>query len=175
MRSLEDLVKYNYDNDGTEGGNPVSSSTGNPAFWSGQDDFLASLETGGAQDETYFQALSLTQTSTKRGIDHALTAHSNGKRLSGLLVPSEVGQSYQIAAQAQYPVITVPAGYHDKEGDRGMPYGLAIMQTMWGEEELVRWGSAIEDLVRSEGGSIGVGRQRPRWLAYRERNLPVPF
>lgn len=178
IRSLEDIVQYNYNNDGVEGGYAYGTangtSTGIPAFWSGQDAFLASLETGGVQDETYFQALNFTQTTSKRGIDYALTAYSSTP-LSGLLVPPDVGQSYQIAAQAQYPMITVPAGYHNQMGDHGMPYSLGIMQTMWGEAELVRWASAVEDLIVAEGAAIGVGRRRPTWLGYKERNLPVPF
>lgn len=174
VRSLEDIIQYNVNNDGTEGGNPWP--LGHPAFWSGQDSFEASLETQGVQDETYFQALNFTQSTTTQGIDHALNAYSDGGQpLSGLLVPTAVGQTYQIAAQAQYPFITLPAGYHDQRGDHGMPYGLGIMQTMWAETELVRWGSAIEDLIRTDGNSIDVGRRRPRWLGYKERNLPVPF
>lgn len=91
-------------------------------------------------------------------------------------MPPTVGQSYQIAAQAQYPVITIPAGYHDQQGDHGMPYGLALIQTMWAEAELVKWGSAIEDLLnQTDGVALGVGRKRPRWLGYRSRNIPVPF
>lgn len=183
IRNLADIVQYNYANDGTEGGHPYPR--GNPAFWSGQDAFLASLETSGIRDETYFQALEYTQTKTKRGIDHALTAYSKTP-LNALLVPPDVGQSYQIAAQAQYPVITIPAGYHDKRGDRGMGFGLALLQSMWGEKELVRWGSAIEDLIEctvktgknggvKSNGLKNIGRKRPRWLGYKERNLPVPF
>ncbi|KAJ4373389.1 hypothetical protein N0V83_003684 [Neocucurbitaria cava] len=45
IRNLEDIVAYNYANDGTEGGNPWP--LGVPAFYSGQDGFLASLETKG--------------------------------------------------------------------------------------------------------------------------------
>lgn len=183
IRNLADIVQYNYDNDGTEGGNPWPR--GNPAFWSGQDAFLASLETRGIRNETYFQALTYTQTKSKTGIDHALTAYSH-QPLNALLVPPDVGQSYQIAAQAQYPVVTIPAGYHDKQRDHGMPFGLALVQTMWAEAELVRWGSAIEDLILStniqtakDGAKLkglgNVGRKRPRWLGYKERNLPVPF
>ncbi|KAI6910121.1 amidase family protein [Hortaea werneckii] len=43
MRSLEDIVAYNNRNDGSEGGRPWPF--GIPAFYSGQDGFLASLET----------------------------------------------------------------------------------------------------------------------------------
>lgn len=178
IRSLEDIVQYDYENDGVEGGYPYGSANGTsqgiPAFWSGQDSFLASLETKGIQDETYFQALNFTQTTTKRGIDYALTAYSD-KPLSGLLVPPDVGQTYQIAAQAQYPMITIPAGYHNLMGDHGMPYSLGIMQTMWGEAEMIKWASAIEDLINVERAAIGVGRKRPTWLGYLQKNLPVPF
>lgn len=45
IRSLEDIVAYNYANDGTEGGNPWP--LGIPAFYLGQDGFLASLATRG--------------------------------------------------------------------------------------------------------------------------------
>lgn len=50
-------------------------------------------------DETYYQALAFCQKSAREdGIDAALI--HNGTKLSALLVPPEVGQTYQIAAQA---------------------------------------------------------------------------
>jgi amidase len=123
MRSLEDIVAYNYANDGTEGGNPWP--LGVPAFYSGQDGFLASLETKGVMDDTYYEALSFTQRSTREdGIDAALA--NNGQPLDALLVPPDVGQTYQIAAQAGYPMITLPAGVHS---ETGMPFGLALLGT----------------------------------------------
>ncbi|KAI5923337.1 amidase [Camillea tinctor] len=164
VRSLEDIVQYNYDNDGTEGGHPWPLGTA--AFYSGQDGFLASLETKGARDETYYQALNFTQTSTRNGIDTALTYQ--GKKLAGLLVPPEVGQTYQIAAQAGYPMITLPAGI---QPSTGMPFGLAIMQTAWAEGELVKWGSAIEDLQLTSGTPYK--RTLPKWHGYLQRNVPV--
>ncbi|KAI1488254.1 amidase [Biscogniauxia mediterranea] len=164
MRSLEDIVRYNYDNDGTEGGHPWPLGTA--AFYSGQDGFLASLETKGVRDDTYYQALHFTQTSTRNGIDAALTYQ--GKKLAGLLVPTEVGQTYQIAAQAGYPMITLPAGI---QPSTGMPFGLGIMQTAWAEAELVKWGSAIEDLQLSSGTPYK--RTLPQWHGYLQRNVPV--
>ncbi|OCK99635.1 glutamyl-tRNA amidotransferase subunit A [Cenococcum geophilum 1.58] len=165
IRSLEDIVQYNIDNDGTEGGNPWP--LGIPAFYSGQDGFLASLETKGIMDDTYFQALSFCQQSTREGgIDAAL--NYNGKQLSGLLVPPDVAQTYQIAAQAGYPMLTLPAGTHSSTG---MPFGLAIMQTAWAEAELVKWGSAIEDLQIASGTPHQ--RTLPKWYGYLERNIPV--
>ncbi|KAK7973441.1 hypothetical protein PG988_007575, partial [Apiospora saccharicola] len=211
IKSLEDIVQYNYDNDGSEGGRPWSSSSGtggNPAFYSGQDGFLASLATRGVRDETYWQALNFTQSSTRAGIDAALTLTStpspikstpqeqkrkNLRKLSGLLVPPDVGQTYQIAAQAGYPMATIPAGVRQRPSSDKMPFGLGLLQTAWGEAELVRWASAIEDLLLlqlqlqlqvpsiqssddSSGDVVGTSsraRTRPRWHGYLQRNIPV--
>ena len=68
-------------------------------------------------------------------------------------------------------MITLPASITSATG---MPYGLALMNTAWSEAELVKWSSAIEDLVnRNRNGPSGYGRTRPRWYGYRERNVPV--
>jgi amidase len=165
IRSLEDIVAYNYANDGTSGGNPWP--LGIPAFYSGQDGFLASLETKGVMDDTYFQALEFCQRSTREeGIDAALA--NNGRPLDGLLVPPDVGQTYQIAAQAGYPMITLPAGVSETTG---MPFGLALMGTAWSEGSLLRWASAIEDVQFSSG--TGMKRTLPNWYGYLEKNIPV--
>lgn len=52
--------RYNIDNTGTEGGVPGTD----PAFESGEDGFLASLETKGIMDATYDQALEFCQRTT---------------------------------------------------------------------------------------------------------------
>ncbi|KAJ3464631.1 hypothetical protein MRS44_009417 [Fusarium solani] len=152
VKSLEDIVKFNKEFDGTEGGYPYKDGKGHPAFASGQDGFLASLETKGKQDETYFQALEFWK---------------EARRSSR---PPQVAQAPQIAAQAGYPVITIPGGY---SSESGMPFGLAIMQTAFAEAELVKWASAIEDLQKSTDAPSK--RQRPTWRGYLERNVPVPF
>ena len=167
MRSLEDLVEYNFANDGSEGGHPWPLGT--PAFYSGQDGFLASLKTKGVMDETYWQAVHFCQTTSReRGIDAALAMGPNGKMLDALLVPPDVGQTYEIAAQAGYPVITIPAGVHSESH---MPFGLALMQTAWREDALVKWASAIEDLQLASGTPYK--RTLPKWYGYLERNMPV--
>jgi amidase len=165
IHSLEDIVAYNYANDGTEGGNPWP--LGIPAFYSGQDGFLASLEAKGIMDETYYQALSFIRRSTREeGIDAALA--NNGRSLDALLVPPDVGQTYQIAAQAGYPLITLPAGVHS---ETGMPFGLALMGTAWSEASLLKWASAIEDVQLSTPGALR--RTLPNWYGYLEKNVPV--
>ncbi len=173
IRSLEDIVQYNLDNLGTEGGLPGI----HPAFGSGQDGFLASLESKGVMDETYFQALAFCQSSTREnGIDAALHPLINGSRvrLDALLVPPDVGQTYQIAAQAGYPMITVPAGVG---GPSSMPFGLAFMGTAWSEPSLVKWASAVEDAQLSatttNNGTFAWKRQKPTWGDYLSRNLPI--
>ncbi|ODM22444.1 putative amidase [Aspergillus cristatus] len=163
MRSLEDLVAYNAENAGSEGGHPNV----HPAFASGQDGFEASLATKGVMDETYWQALSFCRRTTREeGIDAAL---QHGDRvLDGLLVPPDVAQSIQIAAQAGYPVITVPAGVNRASG---MPYGLAIMHTAFAEPTLIKYASAIEDLQKST--DTRWKRTLPEWRGHLTRNIPV--
>ncbi|CAD6589866.1 MAG: hypothetical protein ASARMPRED_004296 [Alectoria sarmentosa] len=163
IKSLDDIVQYNYDNDGTEGGTPNVQ----PAFASGQDSFLASLATNGIMNSTYYEALSFCQRSAREdGIDAAL--RNNGKHLSALLVPPDVAQTYQIAAQAGYPMITLPASVNSSTG---MPFGLALMGTAWSEAELVKWASAIEDLLLKGNGTYG--RSKPMWYGYKQKNIPV--
>lgn len=167
MKSLEDIVQYNYDNGGTEGGCPWPA--GSRAWYSGQDSLLSSLNTKDIMDETYFQALSFVKTfAGERGVERAL--NHNGTILSGLLVPSDVGQAYQIAAQAGYPMITIPAGIHS---DIAMPFGLGIMNTAWAEAQLLKWASAIEDLQCTSGTPYK--RTLPRWYNHLGRNLPVDY
>ncbi|KAJ5342354.1 hypothetical protein N7541_011478 [Penicillium brevicompactum] len=163
VRTVEDLVQYNTDNYGSEGGLPGI----HPAFGSGQDGLIASMESKGIMNETYFQALEFCQRTTREeGIDAAL--NYNGTKLDGLLVPPDVAQSIQIAAQAGYPVITVPAG---TSSESGMPFGLALMNTAFSEPTLIKYASAIEDLKNHSGPKWK--RALPEWRGYLERNLPV--
>lgn len=161
IHSLQDIVQYNIDNVGTEGGVPGT----HPAFPSGQDGFIASLETGGVMDDIYWSALNFCHRTTREdGIDAAL--YNNGSSVMALLVPSDVEQAYQIAAQAGYPVLTIPAGIND---ETGMPFGLALMGTAWSEGELIKSASAIEDLQLN----AGMGRTSPLWYNYRSKNVPI--
>lgn len=166
IKTIDDILQYNYDNDGSEGGHPWP--LGNPAFYSGQDGFEASQATKGVRDETYYQALEFCQSTSRNGINDALTY--KGGKLSGLLVPPAVGQSYQQTAQGGYPIVTIPVGV---SSDSGMPFGLGIIQTAWKEDELVKWASAIEDLQLTSGSKLK--RTRPTWRGYLQRNVPVPF
>ncbi|KAL8849123.1 MAG: hypothetical protein Q9221_005892 [Calogaya cf. arnoldii] len=159
VRSVEDVIRFNDEHPFAEGARPGL----NPAFASGQDGLLASAETGGIRNETYFQALEFCQSRTRRGINDAL----HRSDLDALLVPPDVGQTYQIAAQAGYPMVTIPAGVHSKSG---MPFGMALMGTAFAEVEILKLAGAIEDLQMTSGE---YPRARPRWLGLGVDNVPV--
>ncbi|KAK3112758.1 hypothetical protein LTR53_010618 [Teratosphaeriaceae sp. CCFEE 6253] len=165
MRSLEDLVQYNIDNVGSEGGTPGI----HPAFGSGQDGFLASLATQGVMNETYWQALAFCHRTTREeGIDAALL--HNGTQLDALLAPPDVAPSYQIAAQAGYPVITIPASVHALSG---MPFGFSFMGTAFSEATLVKAASAVEDLMVGSGAEWQREKTPPSWDGYLGRVVPT--
>jgi hypothetical protein len=66
LRSLEDLVAFNHAHNTIEGGTPGA----HPAFASGQDSFLVSLESKGVKDDAYWQALDYIRRITREeGID----------------------------------------------------------------------------------------------------------
>ncbi|KAK8005789.1 amidase [Apiospora arundinis] len=165
IKSLEDIVQYNYANDGSEGADHGHLATRRST--------QAKTDSWPRWRLAVFRALRFTQSSTRAGIDSALM--HKGRQLSGLLVPPDVGQTYQIAAQAGYPMLTIPAGVH--MSSTGMPFGLALMQTAWAEVKLVRWASAIEDLLQQSTAAStnnkSYGRTLPKWHGYLERNIPV--
>jgi amidase len=167
MKSLEDIVQYNIDNVGTEGGTPGIQ----PAFGSGQDGFIASLESKGIQNETYWQALAFCQRTTREeGIDAALS--NGGDQLDALLIPPDVAQSVQVAAQAGYPIITVPASVHSFSK---MPFSLGVLGTAFSEATLVKLASAIEDLMISTNSEYQRAKTPPTWDGYLLRNIPITF
>ena len=90
------------------------------------------------------------------------------QKIDALLVPPDIGQTYEIAAQAGYPVLTIPAGVHSSTG---MPFGLALIQTAWREDALVKWASAIEDLQFASGTPYK--RTLPNWYGHLKRDIPV--
>ncbi|KAK2757532.1 hypothetical protein FQN54_004501 [Arachnomyces sp. PD_36] len=147
IRSLEDIVAFNNKYTTTEGGIPGT----HPAWVTGQDSFDMSLATKGVKDETYYKALDFIRCkSREEGIDAALS--HGGVELDGLLVPihADGGAAGQVAAKA--------VGI----GDDGVPFSLGIIQTAWKEHLLVKFGSAIEDLVG--------GRRVPTFLNLEAKN-----
>ncbi|KAI0903826.1 amidase signature domain-containing protein [Ustulina deusta] len=139
--SLEDVVAYNIKHTDTEGGVPGT----HPAWPTGQDNFDRSIESKHDSEAVYSKALEyIRRKSREEGIDAAMV-HGESE-LDGLLVPiqAEGGVATSVAAKAGYPMITIPVGVNDD----GVPFGMGIIQKAWKENKLIKYGSAIEDLVR---------------------------
>lgn len=160
VRTLEDIIEYNIKYTTVEGGIPGT----HPAFKSGQDGFLASVATKGAMNSSYVECDSwLKRVSQSEGIDAAMHHKlPNGTtiKLTALLVPSG-GGSTNLPAVAGYPMVTVPVGYNA----HSVPVGVSLIGTAWSEPTLVRFGSAIDDLVQ--------GRKKPGFEQWWSRRLPV--
>ncbi|ORY64902.1 amidase family protein [Pseudomassariella vexata] len=136
----EDVIAYNIKHTSDEGGIPKT----HPAWPTGQDSLDQSAASKGVEDGIYWSALAYVgRKSRDEGINAALL-HEDGS-LDGLLVPvqGDDGVAVQIAAQAGYPMITMPVGVDTN----GVPFGLAIIHKAFNENILIRFGSAIEDLV----------------------------
>ncbi|KAK0386106.1 hypothetical protein NLU13_5943 [Sarocladium strictum] len=158
--SLEDIVSYNIKHTGTEGGVPGT----HPAWPTGQDSFDKCLEARDGDEADYRRALGYIQRKSRlEGIDAALE-HADAGRLDCLLVPLQAdgGVACSVAAKAGYPMVTVPVGV----SDCGVPFGLGLIQTAWKEESLIRYGSAIEDLMQRP-------RARPKFLNFDADNYPL--
>ncbi|KFZ05777.1 hypothetical protein V502_09944, partial [Pseudogymnoascus sp. VKM F-4520 (FW-2644)] len=109
LRTLEDIVAYNTTHhDGALPGD-------DPGFPSGQD-LLAHLVTKkDIPHETYLAALSYIRAqSRENGIDAALVYQPDASKpaikLDALLLADRKGPGQQLAAQAGYPIITIPVG-----------------------------------------------------------------
>lgn len=199
IKTLEDIVRFNDDNRGSEGGHAGDL----PAFPDGQRLFRQCVETKGIKDATYDAALKHIQSQCRgNGIDAALKcppAHRRSRPacddsvdsdelLDALLFCDVKAGGIQIAAQAGYPVLTIPIGLDPD----GMPLPLTLQHGAWQEDKLVKWASAIEDLLRQHdeesGGSCSsredhgrekvaraprMGRVPPTYMNHLHKNIPV--
>jgi amidase len=165
MHSLEDIVRFNDENRGSEGGHAGDL----PAFADGQDLFRKCVATKGVKDETYYAALRHIQTQCrKNGIDAALKHPDDPDVTLDALLFCDIKMAGQcIAAQAGYPIISVPIGVDPD----GMPVSLTIQHTAWEEAKLVKWASAIEGLVKERQGS----RVTPSYKEHLRKNIPVYY
>ena len=97
VRRLDDVIKYNDENSGTEGANPGDHA----AYPTGQDNFRGVLQGKGWEDETYCKALDYMQHKCRtEGIDAALKETGTDEGLDALLLFDRKGAGQQIAAQA---------------------------------------------------------------------------
>lgn len=177
MRKLKDIVKYNNENRGSEGGHPHDL----PAWPDGQDLFEKCVDTKGIKTPVYYAALKhITSQCRQHGIDAALK-HGN-ETLDALLFCDIKKGGIQIAAQAGYPVSTQPVGLDPD----GMPVPLVVIQSKWQDDKLIRWASAIEDLLlhhneqnaKTKGHTRlsrgeALGRIPPTFMNHLRKNIPV--
>ena len=173
MKSLEDIVRFNDENDGTEGGHAGTL----PAFPDGQALFRKCVETQGIKDAVYYAAKKHCQYQCRdNGIDAALhyidPVTLKEVELDGLLFCDVKMAGQCIAAQAGYPIISVPAGV-DPEG---IPVSISVQHSAWEEARLVKWASAIEDLIAHERGKEGLeARETPRFRNHLAKNVPIEY
>ena len=137
VHSLSDLIAFN------------KAHAENEMPWFGQELFLAAQAKGPLTDKAYTEALERGKRHAgPEGIDAALKAD----KLDALLAPSwgpafrtdlvlgdhivsgdpTVGGASQPASVAGYPSIAVPAGFA-----HGLPVGIVLMTTQWGEPTLI--------------------------------------
>lgn len=185
MKTLEDIVRFNDENRGSEGGGAGDL----PAWPDGQRLFRKCVETKGIKDRIYYAALHHIQRQCREnGIDAALRDRSADKSSSkerkwdreerlfdALLFCDVKAGGIQIAAQAGYPVLSIPIGL-DPEG---MPVPLTLQHSAWQEDKLVKWASAIEDLIRTHAAETSTpskpdfGRIPPSYKNHLRKNIPV--
>ncbi|KAL8746893.1 MAG: hypothetical protein Q9190_001158 [Brigantiaea leucoxantha] len=165
VKSVEDVIAYNERNRGSEGAWP-----GDHQAWpSGQDNLREIVNHAGKEDETYRTALDYIHQKTRaEGIDGALKhTNENGEVLEfeALLLCDRNGAGQQLAAQAGYPIICIPIGLDDS----GMPVSLSLQHSAWKEEQLIKWASAIEDLIHERFG----WRPCPEYKDHMSKNIPI--
>ncbi|KAF1356424.1 amidase [Delphinella strobiligena] len=166
IKTLEDIVRFNDENRGSEGGHAGDL----PAWPDGQKLFREVLATKGIKDGVCSAALShIRKQCRENGIDAALKYRDEktGKQvdLDALLFCDIKGAGQQIAAQAAYPIINLPVGIDPD----GMPVSLTLQHTAWREGTLVKWASAIEDVIREELGP----RETPKYKNHLAKNIPI--
>ena len=143
IKRLEDIVRFNDENRGSEGGHEGDL----PAFPDGQRLFRKCVESKGVKDKTYYAALKHIQTQCREnGIDEALecppdhrreTVYGEAKRhVEALLFFDVKAGGIQIAAQAGYPVMTIPICL-DQDG---MPLPLTLQHSAWQERQVGEMG-----------------------------------
>lgn len=184
IKILEDIVRFNDENRGSEGGGAGDL----PAWPDGQRLFRKCVETKGLKDRTYYAALHHIQRQCREnGIDAALQDRSaetsamerqwdhEEPLFDALLFCDVKAGGIQIAAQAGYPVMTIPIGL-DPEG---MPVPLTLQHSAWQEDKLVKWASAIEDLIKTDveqapkSSTSRLGRIPPSYKHHLRKNIPV--
>ncbi|CAF2419142.1 unnamed protein product [Rotaria sp. Silwood2] len=133
MRSLTDLIEFNLNNTDEEF---------HPLFAPNQ--YIFELSNNFTKSLSMNQSSLLNKTRLWGGqlsIDATLTKHN----LDALVTPDVFSPLTIMASAAGYPLITVPLGYHQANGE---PYGLMIAGTAWSEAMLLRVAHGFEQASR---------------------------
>ncbi|KAI1853361.1 hypothetical protein JX266_002067 [Neoarthrinium moseri] len=161
IHGVQEVVAYNR-NIASGGGFPWT----HPAWPSGQDSFEKSMASGGTEDDAYRDALShIQRMSQDNGLDRAFE-YDDERDFDALLVPVQAGGGavMQLAAQAGYPMITIPLDINPFDG---IPYGTALIVKPHRDDKLIRLGSALERVLLIENRA----RQPPLFLNVEAENL----
>ncbi|USW55781.1 Putative amidase signature (AS) superfamily [Septoria linicola] len=162
INTIEHVFEYNLSNAGSEGGKRGI----HPAFPPGQDGLEQIIASKGEENEIYHAALAYVQRKCRaEGIDGALKMADGKGEYDALLFCDVKGVAQQIAAQAGYPIVTIPIGVDD----HGIPLSLSLQHTAWKEPELIQWASAIEDALKS----VDILRPLPTYRNASAKNIPV--
>lgn len=154
-----------------------------------QDDLHEAVKSQGMEDRTYSKALQYIRYQCRdRGIDAALHLNNDGSttiEFDALLLCDHKQAGQQLAAQAGmvilasfhckhivvltpfvgYPIITIPIGTDTD----GLPVSLSFQHTAWQERTLIKWASAIEDLILEVQG----WRPTPQYRNFHSKNIPI--
>jgi amidase len=143
IRTLADAIAFN------------QAHAAEELAWFGQERFEQSEATSGIEDQTYLEALARGHAlSREQGIDAVMDA----ERLDALVAPTGgpawvtdlvngdhfVTGSSTAAAQAGYPIVTVPAGF-----SYGLPINISFIGRAWSEPVLIRLAYAFEQYTRA--------------------------
>ncbi|CAL8582722.1 hypothetical protein XPA_008370 [Xanthoria parietina] len=134
-----------------------------------QDDLHEAVKSQGMEDRTYSKALQYIRYQCRdRGIDAALHLNNDGSttiEFDALLLCDHKQAGQQLAAQAGYPIITIPIGTDTD----GLPVSLSFQHTAWQERKLIKWASAVEDLILEVQG----WRPTPQYRSFHSKNIPI--
>ncbi|KAI4253847.1 MAG: hypothetical protein L6R42_007428 [Xanthoria sp. 1 TBL-2021] len=134
-----------------------------------QDALHEIIKPRGMKDETYSKALQYTRyQSRNQGIDAALHFNKDASgtaKFDALLLCDHKGAGQQLAAQAGYPIITIPIGI-DRDG---FPISLSFQHKAWQERTLIKWASAVDDLIHEVQG----WRPTPEYRNFHPKNILI--
>ncbi|KAK8072768.1 hypothetical protein PG996_006116 [Apiospora saccharicola] len=157
ITSIADITSWNRAHNATTG------ALGNGTWWwdtkTGQSFYDAAVATNGTLGSAFWTAFGWGRTTARQAIDQAhVYVSDNGTviELDGLLVPNGRAGGYSSAcapmpSYAGYPIASVPIGLDGFS----TPFALGIYGRQFGEAQLVRVASAMEDLFQ--------WRETPQW------------